>query len=109
MALGLIETTRAAMPALRSRAGESGTGRIVNFSSGAGIAGGAGSGFYCATKFAVEGVSEALAQEVSPLVIRVVIVEPDPFRTDFLGRSIATAANEIAAYRETAGKRRHYP
>ncbi|WP_375382316.1 oxidoreductase [uncultured Sphingomonas sp.] len=105
---GLIETTRAALPALRERAAQSGAGRTVNFSSGAGIAGGAGSGLYCATKFAVEGVSEALAQEVAPLGLRVVIVEPGPFRTDFLGRSIATAANEIAAYRETAGKRRHY-
>ncbi len=105
---GLIETTRAALPALRERAAETGAGRIVNFSSGAGIAGGAGSGLYCATKFAVEGVSEALAQEVAPLGLRVVIVEPGPFRTDFLGRSIATAANEIAAYADTAGKRRHY-
>ena len=73
---GLIETTRAALPALRERAAKTGAGRIVNFSSGAGIAGGAGSGLYCATKFAVEGVSEALAQEVEPLGIRVVIVEP---------------------------------
>lgn len=53
-------------------------------------------------------MSEALAQEVGPLGIRVVMVEPGPFRTDFLGRSITTAANEIGAYRETAGKRRHY-
>ena len=53
-------------------------------------------------------MSEALAQEVAPLGIGVIIVEPGPFRTDFLSRSIATAANEIAAYRETAGKRRHY-
>ena len=105
---GLIETTRAALPALRARAEKTGAGRIVNFSSGAGIAGGAGSGLYCATKFAVEGVSEALAQEVEPLGLRVIIIEPGPFRTDFLGRSIATAANEIAAYGETAGKRRGY-
>ena len=105
---GLIETTRAALPALRARAAETGAGRVVNFSSGAGIAGGPGSGLYCATKFAVEGMSEALAQEVAPLGIGVIIVEPGPFRTDFLSRSIATAANEIEAYRDTAGKRRHY-
>ena len=60
---GLIETTRAALPLLRRRPG----GRIVNFSSGAGIAGAAGYGYYNATKFAVEGLSEALAQEVSRL------------------------------------------
>ena len=105
---GLIETTRAALPALRARGAATGASRVVNFSSGAGIAGGAGSGLYCATKFAVEGVSEALAQEVAPLGIGVIIVEPGPFRTEFLGRSIATAAHEIEAYRDTAGKRRHY-
>ena len=56
---GLIETTRAALPALRGRKG----GRVVNISSGAGIAGAAGFGYYNATKFAVEDLSEALAQE----------------------------------------------
>ncbi len=101
---GLIETTRAALPALRARPGAT----IVNFSSGAGIAGGSGSGHYCATKFAVEGLSEALAEEVRPLGLRVVIVEPGPFRTEFLGRSIATAACEIEAYAATVGKRRAY-
>ena len=101
---GLIETTRAALPVLRRRPG----GRVVNFSSGAGIAGSAGSGHYCATKFAVEGLSEALAQELAPLGLKVIIVEPGPFRTEFLGRSIQMAEQEIAAYAETAGKRRHY-
>ena len=69
---GLIETTRAALPALRECRG----GRIVNVSSGAGIAGAAGYGYYNATKFAVEGLSEALAQELAPLGLRVIIVEP---------------------------------
>ena len=101
---GLIETTRAALPALRNRTG----GRVVNFSSGAGIAGAAGYGYYNATKFAVEGLSEALAQELAPLGLAVIIVEPGPFRTDFLGRSIATAKNEIGAYAETSGKLRQY-
>ena len=101
---GLIETTRRALPALRRRT----SGRIVNLSSGAGIAGGAGSGYYCATKFAVEGLSEALAQEVEPLGLKVIIVEPGPFRTEFLGRSIATATKQIDAYADTAGKRRDY-
>ena len=101
---GLIETTRAALPALRKRKGA----RVVNFSSGAGIAGAAGYGYYNATKFAVEGLSEALAQELAPLGLAVIIVEPGPFRTEFLGRSIATAKVEIDAYAETSGKLRHY-
>lgn len=100
---GLIETTRAALPMLRKRGGT-----IVNFSSGAGIAGSAGSGYYNAAKFAVEGMSEALADELSPFGIRVVIVEPGPFRTDFLGRSIKVAAREMPEYADTAGKRRRY-
>lgn len=101
---GLIETTRAALPALRKRAGA----RIVNLSSGAGIAGSAGFGFYNASKFAVEGLSEALAQELRPLGVQVIIVEPGPFRTEFLGRSMVTAVREIAAYAETVPARRHY-
>lgn len=101
---GLIETTRAALPALRKRAGA----RIVNLSSGAGIAGSAGFGFYNASKFAVEGLSEALADELRPLGVKVIIVEPGPFRTEFLGRSMITAAREIPAYAETVRARRHY-
>ncbi|MBY0297870.1 MAG: SDR family NAD(P)-dependent oxidoreductase [Methylobacterium sp.] len=98
---GLIETTRAALPVLRRKGGT-----IVNMSSGAGIAGSGGGGYYNAAKFAVEGVSEALAGELKPFGIRVLIVEPGPFRTDFLGRSIAIAANEMPEY--TATSRRHY-
>ncbi|MBX4990362.1 NAD(P)-dependent dehydrogenase (short-subunit alcohol dehydrogenase family) [Rhizobium binae] len=98
---GLIETTRAALPALR-RSG----GTIVNMSSGAGIAGSGGAGYYNAAKFAVEGISEALAGELKPFGIRVLIVEPGPFRTDFLGRSITMAANEMLEY--AASSRRHY-
>ena len=101
---GLIETTRAALPAMRRKGG----GRIVNLSSGAGIKGAAGAGYYNATKFAVEGMSEALAQEVAPFGIAVIIVEPGPFRTDFLGRSITVARHEIAAYADTAGRMRGY-
>lgn len=101
---GLIEVTRAALPALRQRRG----GRIVNLSSGAGIAGTAGSGYYNASKFAVEGFSEALDQEVAPLGLRVIIVEPGPFRTAFLGRSITVARRQISDYGQTAGQRRVY-
>ncbi|WP_420138259.1 oxidoreductase [Sphingomonas sp.] len=98
---GLIETTRAALPVLR-RFG----GTIVNMSSSAGIGGGAGGGYYNAAKFAVEGISEALAAELKPFGIRVLIVEPGPFRTDFLGRSIAIAAKEMPEY--SAVSRRQY-
>ncbi|GHE53452.1 short-chain dehydrogenase/reductase [Camelimonas fluminis] len=101
---GLIETTRAALPALRRSRG----GRIINLSSIAGIAGRAGFGYYNASKFAVEGLSEALAQEVAPFGIRVIIVEPGPFRTEFLGRSINAASNEMPAYAETSGVTRRY-
>jgi NAD(P)-dependent dehydrogenase (short-subunit alcohol dehydrogenase family) len=72
-------------------------------SSGAGIKGLQGSGHYNATKFAVEGISEALAQEVAPFGIAVIIVEPGPFRTDFLGRSISLAKKEMPEYAKTAG------
>ena len=98
---GLIETTRAALPTLR-RSG----GMIVNMSSGAGIAGSGGAAYYNAAKFAVEGVSEALAGELKPFGIRVLLVEPGPFRTDFLGQSIAMAANEMPEY--AASSRKHY-
>ena len=98
---GLIETTRAALPILR-RSG----GTIVNMSSGAGIAGSGGAGYYNAAKFAVEGISEALAVELKPFGIRVLIIEPGPFRTDFLGRSITIAANEMPEY--AASSRKHY-
>lgn len=101
---GLIEMTRAALPLMRRTQ----RGRIVNLSSGAGIIGRGGHGYYNATKFAVEGLSEALAQEVAPMDIRVLIVEPGPFRTEFLGRSIAVAKQKIEAYAATAGAARTY-
>jgi len=101
---GLIETTRAALPALRKRPGA----RIVNLSSGAGLSGSAGFGYYNATKFAVEGLSEALADELRLSGVKVVIVEPGPFRTEFLGRSMASAARRIDAYADTAHTRWRY-
>jgi NAD(P)-dependent dehydrogenase (short-subunit alcohol dehydrogenase family) len=74
----------------------------------AGLVGSAGWGYYNASKFAVEGFSEALAGEMAPLGVRVTIVEPGPFRTDFLGRSGVVAARSIADYHETVGKTREY-
>ncbi|HSI59868.1 MAG TPA: oxidoreductase [Ideonella sp.] len=100
---GLIETTRAALPALRRS-----RGRIVNLSSGSGVASRAGFGLYSASKFAVEGLSEALAQEVAPLGIRIILVEPGAFRTEFLGRSMLLAEQRLPIYEDTASKLREY-
>jgi short-subunit dehydrogenase len=81
-------------------------GTIVNIASVGGIIGFAGSGYYAATKFAVEGLSEALAQEVESLGVHVLLVEPGPFRTDWAGRSLKQSPNFIGDYEQTAGKRR---
>jgi short-subunit dehydrogenase len=83
-------------------------GTIVNLSSIGGLVATPGFGMYNATKFAVEGLSEALAQEVKPLGIHVLIVEPGPFRTDFLGRSGVPANRHIEGYEQTSGKMRAY-
>jgi NAD(P)-dependent dehydrogenase (short-subunit alcohol dehydrogenase family) len=101
---GLIRTTKAFLPHLRERR----SGHIFNFSSIAGLAGSAGWGFYATTKFAVEGFSEALAEELKPLGVHVTIIEPGPFRTDFLGRSGKLARKELPEYATTAGKAREY-
>ncbi|HUA92054.1 MAG TPA: oxidoreductase [Terracidiphilus sp.] len=101
---GLIRTTRAFLPHFRERR----TGHILNFSSIGGLIGSAGWGFYNTSKFAVEGFSEALAAEMKPLGVHVTVIEPGPFRTDFLGRSGKLAALEIPEYAETAGKARDY-
>ncbi len=101
---GLIRTTKAFLPHMRKR----GSGHIVNLSSIAGLVGQPGWGFYNTTKFAVEGFSEALAKELKPLGVHVTLIEPGPFRTDFLGRSGKLAALELPEYAETAGKSREY-
>jgi NAD(P)-dependent dehydrogenase (short-subunit alcohol dehydrogenase family) len=102
--LGLIRVTRAFLPQFRQQR----SGNILMLSSIAGLAGGAGWGYYNASKFAVEGFSEALAQEMAPLGVKVTIVEPGPFRTDFLGRSAAVIKREIPDYADTAGTARGY-
>jgi NAD(P)-dependent dehydrogenase (short-subunit alcohol dehydrogenase family) len=99
---GLAHMTRAVLPHMRAQ----GSGHIVNLSSMGGVAGFQGVGYYNATKFAVEGLSEALAKEVAPLGIKVLIVEPGPFRTDWAGRSLKTPKRPIEAYADTAIARR---
>lgn len=101
---GLINVTKALLPQFRERR----SGAIVNFSSIGGLIGSAGWGYYNATKFAVEGLSEALGAELAPLGVHVVVVEPGPFRTDFLGRSGMEAKEQISDYEPTAGKTREY-
>ena len=90
---GLVRVTNAVLPSMRGRR----QGRIINLSSIAGLAGVPGEGFYSATKFAVEGYSEALRYEVEPLGIRVILVEPGLFKTAFRG-SITTSNRPIADY-----------
>ena len=101
---GLMRVTRAFLPQLRKQR----LGHIINMSSMAGLAGSPGWGFYNASKFAVEGFSEALAAEMAPLGVKVTIVEPGPFRTDFLGRSGVEVKHHIADYDATVGKTRAY-
>ncbi|GAC1433313.1 MAG: oxidoreductase [Candidatus Velthaea sp.] len=99
---GLIELTKCVLPGMRERR----SGHIVNFSSIGGLVSFAATGYYHATKYAVEGLSESLALEGAPLGIKVTVVEPGPFRTDWGGRSIIESKTVIADYAETAGKRR---
>jgi NAD(P)-dependent dehydrogenase (short-subunit alcohol dehydrogenase family) len=101
---GLLRVTRALLPQFRKQR----SGNIVNLSSIGGLIGSPGWGFYNASKFAVNGLSEALAAEMAPLGVHVTVVEPGPFRTDFLGRSGVEAEQRIADYDATSGKTRAY-
>ncbi|MCY7347533.1 MAG: SDR family NAD(P)-dependent oxidoreductase [Pyrinomonadaceae bacterium] len=96
---GLAAMTRAVLPKMRARK----SGIIINISSIGGFVGFPAVGYYNATKFAVNGFSEALQKEVAPLGIKVVIVQPSGFRTDWAGRSANEATNAISDYAETAG------
>ena len=99
---GLAQMTQAVLPGMRQQR----SGHIVNISSIGGIRAFPAVGFYNATKFAVVGLSESLSLEVEPLGIKVTIVEPSGFRTDWAGRSANEAPSEISDYADTAGKNR---
>lgn len=97
---GLLHVTRAVLPFMRARR----SGRILNISSIGGYRGAAGFGVYSSTKFAVEGLSEALHAELAPLGIHVTVVEPGYFRTDFLdATSLSVSSAQIDDYGATAG------
>ncbi|QFY60447.1 SDR family NAD(P)-dependent oxidoreductase [Rhizobium grahamii] len=102
---GLLTVTRAVLPQMRSQR----FGRILNVSSIGGYRAGAGFGVYCSTKFAVEGLSEALHAELEPLGIHVTVIEPGYFRTDFLDpSSLSSSGNRISDYDGTAGAVREH-
>jgi NAD(P)-dependent dehydrogenase (short-subunit alcohol dehydrogenase family) len=98
---GLFATTRAVLPGMRAQR----SGAIVNVTSVAGLVGFPASGYYAASKQAVEGFSDSLAAEVAPLGISVTCIEPGPFRTDWAGRSLKQTASTIADYADTAAAR----
>ncbi|MFD9734682.1 oxidoreductase [Umezawaea sp. NPDC059074] len=100
---GLLAVTRAVLPVLRRQR----AGHVVMISSVGGFSGASGWGAYNATKFAVEGASEALAAEAAPLGVKVTIVEPGGFRTDFLdGGSLLTGERVVEDYAATVGRTR---
>ncbi|WP_068078087.1 oxidoreductase [Novosphingobium lentum] len=90
---GALRVTQAFIPAMRASGGT-----IVMISSMAGQVGFAGAGAYCASKFALEGLSDALGEELAPFGVDVLIVEPGAFRTDFAGRSMHGAEGSVDAY-----------
>ncbi|CAA2155697.1 3-oxoacyl-[acyl-carrier-protein] reductase 1 [Methylobacterium brachiatum] len=98
---GLFALTRAVLPLMRAQR----AGHVLNVTSVAGLVGFPASGYYAATKHAVEGFSDALAAEAGPLGIKVTCIEPGPFRTDWAGRSLIQTPSTIPDYGETAGAR----
>lgn len=99
---GPVAVINAVLPEMRARR----SGAIVNISSIGARLCPAGSGYYSASKAALEGISGSLAREVAPLGISVTVVEPGAFRTDFAGRSLAQSPGTIGDYADTAGLRR---
>ncbi|HEV2510350.1 oxidoreductase [Bosea sp. (in: a-proteobacteria)] len=102
---GVLNVCRAVLPHMRRAR----NGHILNISSIGGYRSAAGFGVYCSTKFAVEGLTEALADELAPLGIKATIIEPGYFRTDFLdARSLSISGARIDDYAGTAGAVREH-
>ncbi len=97
---GAVRLIKAVMPQMRKQR----SGHVLNITSIAGLNGFPGVGIYNGSKFALEGIGEALAQETKHLGIRVTNIEPGPFRTDWAGRSATMFYSEIEDYKESAGK-----
>jgi NAD(P)-dependent dehydrogenase (short-subunit alcohol dehydrogenase family) len=96
---GLANVTKAVLPILRKQR----SGHILNVASIGGLVGFPAVGFYNATKFAVDGYSESLSKELAPLGIKVTVIAPSGFRTDWAGRSANNSKIVIDDYKETAG------
>jgi len=97
---GLLHVTRAVLPGMRARR----AGHVINISSLGGVQSSAGFGLYCSTKFAVEGITEALHAELAPLGIHATVVEPGYFRTEFLDTgSLAVSPQVLDDYAQSAG------
>ena len=99
---GAVDMIKAVLPGMRAQK----TGSILNISSIGARISPAGSGYYSASKAALEGISGSLHKELQPLGINVTVIEPGAFRTEFAGRSLTQSATAIPDYAETAGKRR---
>ncbi|MCG5434092.1 oxidoreductase [Mycobacterium sp. MYCO198283] len=99
---GVTTVLKAVLPGMRARR----SGRILNISSFGGLAAFPATGYYHATKFALEGLSESLAAELAPLGIGVTIIEPGGMRTEWAGASMQQSPVRIPDYDDTAGKRR---
>jgi hypothetical protein len=102
---GLLNVTRAVLPFMR----EQRAGHVISMSSIGGYSSHEGWGVYCATKFAVEALSEAMSAELAPLGIFATVVEPGFFRTDFLSStSLVSTRSRIEDYAATAGAMRQF-
>jgi NAD(P)-dependent dehydrogenase (short-subunit alcohol dehydrogenase family) len=99
---GVVDTIKAVLPAMRERKG----GHIINISSMTGLVANPPNGYYSSTKFALEALTEALAQEVKPLGIKVTAIEPGAFRTDWATRSMWESSTPIGDYDENVGARK---
>jgi NAD(P)-dependent dehydrogenase (short-subunit alcohol dehydrogenase family) len=98
---GTFNVTRAVLPVMRRQL----AGHVINMSSNGGFKGVSGASMYSATKFAIEGFSESLAQEIAGFGIKLTIVEPGAFRTDFLdGRSLKLGTRELRDYADFRAK-----
>ena len=99
---GVVDMIKAVLPGMRAR----GSGHIVNISSMTGLVANPPNGYYSSTKFALEALTEALAQEVKPFGIKVTAIEPGAFRTDWAARSMWESATPIGDYDDSVGSRK---